>query len=208
MSHAKLLQSCPTLWPHGLLTARLLCPWDFLGENTVVSCHFLLQGIFPTQECKPCPSPLLHWQTGSLPLASPGKAGFQVTPPWIQNLAIPLLPEEPWTHELKSRSQEIRRKVNFHSPSTQMIFMIFSILRFYRKLPRWLNGTESACQEEAGTWSLGWEDPLEKEMAIHFTILAWEIPWTKEPGGLQSMGSQKSQIRLSNWTTTNRCVTR
>ena len=40
--------------------------------------------------------------------------------------------------------------------------------------------------------TLGWEEPLEKEMAIHSNILAWEIPWTEEPGGLQSMGSQKS----------------
>ena len=41
--------------------------------------------------------------------------------------------------------------------------------------------------------SLGWEDPLEKEMASHSSILAWEIPWTEEPGGLQSMVLQKSQ---------------
>ena len=42
------------------------------------------------------------------------------------------------------------------------------------------------------TWvqSLGWEDPLEKEMAIHSSVLAWRIPWTEEPGGLQSMGLQ------------------
>ena len=39
--------------------------------------------------------------------------------------------------------------------------------------------------------SLGWENPLEKEMAIHSSILAWEIPWTEEPGGLQSMGLQE-----------------
>jgi len=39
--------------------------------------------------------------------------------------------------------------------------------------------------------SLGSEDPLEKEMATHSSILAWKIPWTKEPGGLQSMGSQR-----------------
>ena len=39
--------------------------------------------------------------------------------------------------------------------------------------------------------SLGQEDTLEKGMAIHFSILAWRIPWTKEPGGLQSMGSQR-----------------
>ena len=40
------------------------------------------------------------------------------------------------------------------------------------------------------TWvqSLGWENPLEKEMAIHISILAWRIPWTAEPGGLQSIG--------------------
>ena len=39
--------------------------------------------------------------------------------------------------------------------------------------------------------SLGWEDSLEKGMAIHSSILAWEIPWTEEPGGLQSMESQE-----------------
>ena len=39
--------------------------------------------------------------------------------------------------------------------------------------------------------SLGWEDPLEKEMAIHSSILAWRIPWTEEPGRLHSMGSQR-----------------
>ena len=43
------------------------------------------------------------------------------------------------------------------------------------------------------TWvrSLGWEDPLEKEMATHSSTLAWRIPWREEPGGLQSMGSQR-----------------
>ena len=49
------------------------------------------------------------------------------------------------------------------------------------------------------TWvlPLGQEDPLEKEMATHSSILAWRIPWTEEPGGLQSMGSQ-SRTRLSD----------
>ena len=43
------------------------------------------------------------------------------------------------------------------------------------------------------TWvrSLGWEDPLENEMATHSSILGWKIPWTEEPGRLQSMGSQR-----------------
>ena len=39
--------------------------------------------------------------------------------------------------------------------------------------------------------ALGWEDPLEKEMAIHSSTIAWKIPWTEEPGTLQSMGSQR-----------------
>jgi len=39
--------------------------------------------------------------------------------------------------------------------------------------------------------SLGWEDTLEEEMPTHSSILAWRIPWTEEPGGLQSMGSQR-----------------
>ena len=53
----------------------------------------------------------------------------------------------------------------------------------------WLSGKESVCQCRK---ALGWEDLLEKEKATHFSILAWKIPWTEEPGGLQSMGSQKS----------------
>ena len=39
--------------------------------------------------------------------------------------------------------------------------------------------------------SLGWDDPLEEDMATHSSILAWRITWTEEPGGLQSMGSQR-----------------
>ena len=46
--------------------------------------------------------------------------------------------------------------------------------------------------------SLGQEDSLEKRMAAHFSLLAWEIPWTEEPGGLEPMGSQKSEMHLSN----------
>ena len=45
---------------------------------------------------------------------------------------------------------------------------------------------------------LGSEDPLEKGMATHSSILAWEIPWTEEPGGLQSTGSQKTWTGLSS----------
>ena len=64
-------------------------------------------------------------------------------------------------------------------------------------LPRWLSGEEffttSASAGGAGAAGSipGREDPLEKEMATHSSILACEIPWTEEPGGLQSLGSQR-----------------
>ena len=53
-------------------------------------------------------------------------------------------------------------------------------------------------KQEMRVWSLGQEDSLENEMATHSSILAWKIPWTEEPGRLQSMGSQKSWAQLSN----------
>ena len=52
--------------------------------------------------------------------------------------------------------------------------------------------------QETQVPSLSQHDLLEKEMATHSSVLAWEIPWTEEPGELQSTGSQKSQTQLSN----------
>ena len=62
----------------------------------------------------------------------------------------------------------------------------------YQDFPGGATGKEPACQfrRHKETWvrSLGWEDPLEEDMASHFSILAWRIPWIEEPGGLQSIG--------------------
>ena len=55
-------------------------------------------------------------------------------------------------------------------------------------------GKESACNAESLGSIPGWEDPLEKEMATHSSILLWSIPWTEEPARLQSMGSQESDM--------------
>ena len=52
--------------------------------------------------------------------------------------------------------------------------------------------------QEMQVQSLSWEDPLEKEMATHASIPAWDIPWTEEPGRLQCMGLQKRWARLSD----------
>ena len=68
-------------------------------------------------------------------------------------------------------------------------FVSLSII-FFKGLSRWCSGKESICQcrmQETQFRSLGQEDPLEKEMATHSSILAWEIPGTEESGGLKSM---------------------
>ena len=54
--------------------ARLLCPWDSLGKNTEVGCHFLLQGIFPTQRSNPHLLCLLHWQALGIPTSATWEA--------------------------------------------------------------------------------------------------------------------------------------
>ena len=70
-----------------------------------------------------------------------------------------------------------------------VLYTVFLVAQWYRIcLP----------MQETQVLSLGREDSLEKEMATHSYILAWETPWTEKPGGLQFMGSQKSQIQLSN----------
>ena len=61
-----------SLRSHGLQPARLLCPWSFLGKSTWVGCHFLLQGLFPTQGPNRSPWCRLHWQVDSL-LPVPGR---------------------------------------------------------------------------------------------------------------------------------------
>ena len=65
-----------------------------------------------------------------------------------------------------------------------------------------------AVQELQKRWvrSLGWEDPLEEDMATHSRILAWRMPWTEEPGGLQSIGSQRIGHDWSNLTSRQPCV--
>ena len=82
-----------------------------------------------------------------------------------------------------------RAAITMHHPTVRPLW-----------LPRWLSGKESTCQAGDVGSIPGWEDPPEEELAARSTILAQEISWTEEPGGLQYMGSQ-SRTWLSNWTT-------
>ena len=61
-----------------------------------------------------------------------------------------------------------------------------------------ININKSQSMQETQVQSLGQEDPLEKEMSTHSSVLAWEIPWTEEPGRVQSMGLQKNRTQLSD----------
>ena len=77
--------------------------------------------------------------------------------------------------------------------------MYFPLGVFWKGLPRWLSGKEPTCQcrrQRFDPWVR--KIPLEKEMATHSSILAWKIPWTEDPGGLQSMDPQRVQ---HDWAT-------
>ena len=88
-----------SLQPHGLSPARLLCPWNFPGNNTGVGCHFLLQGIFPAQGSSPHLLHLLYWQTKSSTTSTTWKA-------YIWNLAITVFKNLISSLFILSRSRE------------------------------------------------------------------------------------------------------
>ena len=79
------------------------------------------------------------------------------------------------------------------TPSTSIFILGFPVAQTVKNLP---------AMEETWVRFLGQEDPLEKGMTTCSSILAWRIPWTEEPGGLQSMGVAKSQTQPSDLTTT------
>ena len=79
-------------------------------------------------------------------------------------------------HTIKSCCNIIVSEVNFPSGSTSLVAQMVKHL---------------STMQETHVRSLGREDPLEKEMAVHSSTIAWKIPWTEEPGRLQSMGSQR-----------------
>ena len=76
---------------------------------------------------------------------------------------------------------------------TQLKRLSSSSRAFSLGSPGGSDGKESGCNAGTQIRSLGQEDPMEKEMATHPSIPAWKIPWTEEPGGLQSMGSQRAR---------------
>ena len=67
----------------------------------------------------------------------------------------------------------------------------FVFISYFFKIQIGADGKDLPAMQETGVRSLDWDYPLEEEIATHFGILAWKIPWTEKPGGLQSMGLQR-----------------
>ena len=82
------------------------------------------------------------------------------------------------------------------------LWLLRALQHLFYGFPAGLSGKEPTCNagdfQKTQAQSLGWEEPLAEEMATHSSILTWRIPWTEEPGRLQSMGSQRVR---HNWAT-------
>ena len=87
----------------------------------------------------------------------------------------------------------VRFRLSRILPLTFCLCILDSLEGSHYGLPRWLRICLPRQEmQETRVWFLGWEDPMEKEMATHCSVVAWKIPGTEEPGGLQSMRSQRA----------------
>ena len=151
-----------SLWPH-----ELYSPWNSPGQNTGVGKPFPSPGDLPNPGVEPR-SPTL--QADSLPAEAQGKP---------KNTGVGSLSLLQWifpTEELNRGLLHCRRilyQLSYEGTSYQILIKVLLI---------------SAAVQETWLWSLGWENPLEKGMETPSSILAWRIPWTEEPGELQSRG--------------------
>ena len=178
-----------SLGPRGLQLTRFLCPWDFPGKSTGVGCHFLLQGILPTQGSNPG---LPRCSQTLLPSEPPGKF-WEATREYI----------ELGTHQISIdlfNWQRIFSRICLTSHSLiqlQFLLILSQILdRVLFVAPcLGLLGFPGSSDRKVSAFNAGdrgsipgREEPPEKEMATHSSILVWKIPWTEDPGRLQSIG--------------------
>ena len=95
--------------------------------------------------------------------------------------------------------------LEFHYDNFTSCFLLFLLRdKESRGLFRWLSCERSCLQcRRCGVPSMGWEDPLEEEMATHSSILAWKIPWTKEPGRLHEVTKSQTWLSHGTWGVSN-----
>ena len=181
-----------SFWLYGLLPTSVLCPWDSLVKDTGVGCHALPQRIFPIQVSSPCLiiSPELadgffttsaSWEAPWASLVAQtvkNLPAMQKT--WVWSLGW----EDPLEKGVTTTPVFLPRE--FHGQRSLVSYIVWASL-VAQMVKNWL------AMWEPQVWSLGWEDPPEKEMASHSSILAWRIPWTEEFGGLQSKGPDMTE---------------
>ena len=162
------------MWPHRRQPSRLPGPWDSPGKNTGVGCHFLLQCMKVKSEsevAQACPT-----------LSNP----MDYSPPGSSIHGIFQARVLEWgAIAFSHRLGFIKYLVIFFLHSLTTETCVTMLLKVYSR-------------QETRVWPMGQEDSMETGIATHFSILAWRIPWTEEPGGLQSMGSQRVR---HNWAT-------
>ena len=180
-----------------------------------MGCHFLLQRVFPTQGWNPKSLVSTALANGFLPLKHLGSPhiiiGIVLKYIFIQHLfCIVMLSRGPFLKFLATFlvSTSILLK-SVHIQISLDWLILTETIKLFRDFPSGSALKNPLAQQEI--WrhglALSWEDPLEEKMATHSSNLAWQIPWTEEPGGLQSMGLEKSghdwvtkqQQQLSFW---------
>ena len=166
------------MWPHRRQPTRLLCPWDSPGKNTGVGCHFLLQCI-KIEKWKWSRS-VVSYSSQPMDCSLPGSTIHGIFQARVLEWGAIA-----FSHRLGF----IKYLVIFFLHSLTTETCVTMLLKAYSRQETWV-------------WPMGQEDSMETGIATHFSILAWRIPWTEEPGGLQSTGSQ-SQTRLSDWAHTH-----
>ena len=116
-----------SLQSHGLQPARLHCPWDFPGKNIGASCHFLLQGIFPTQGLNPCLLCLLHWKANFL---SPSQPGSPYRLRQHKFIVLQFYRSKVWCGSNGLKSKSLHNFILFWRLQKRICFLAFS--SFYR----------------------------------------------------------------------------
>ena len=158
--------------PHRRQPTRLPCQWDSPGKNTGVGCHFLLQCMKVKSESEVAQSCLTLSDPMDCSLPGSSVHGiFQARVlEWVANAGDP--------NSIPGSGSSTGEGISY--------LLQYSWASLVAQLVK-----NPPVTRESWVRSRGWEDPLEKEMAPHSSTLAWKIPWTEEPGGLQSMGSQR-----------------
>ena len=142
--HGKSLQSCLILCnPMDCSLPGSLCSWDSPGKNTRLSCHALLQGIFPTQRSNPCPLSLLNWQVGSLPK------------PYLGTLIEPAVVTKENPKELLATHRPMKR---YRKNRKRKLTVMTALARNEVTSSAWLTGSE------AGTLERGQHRPVSRNI--------------------------------------------